>query len=75
MEPRHPRAVQRRRELPTRVIQRFQTLAHRRLAAPAVSSAGLPSPPASVRALLRLCAVCDLPARIMTFGVWPVYVD
>ena len=32
------RWVQRRREVPIRVIQRLQTLAHRRLAAPAVSS-------------------------------------
>ena len=59
-EPRHLRAVQRRREIPIWVIQGFQTLAHRRLAAPAVSAGGLPSPPAPVRALLRLRAVRDL---------------
>ena len=28
-----------------------------------------------MRALLRLRAVRDLPARIMAFGVWPVHVD
>jgi 2-polyprenyl-6-methoxyphenol hydroxylase-like FAD-dependent oxidoreductase len=70
------RSVQRRREVPIRVIQGLQTLAHRRLAAPAVSSGrGLPSPPAPVRALLGLRLVRDLPARIMAFGIWPVHVD
>ena len=75
VEPRHLRAVQRRRELPIRILQGLQSLAHRRVAAPAVSSGGLPSPPAPVRALLRLRAVRDLPARIIAFGVWPVHVD
>jgi 2-polyprenyl-6-methoxyphenol hydroxylase-like FAD-dependent oxidoreductase len=72
---RHLRSVQLRREIPTRAIQVFQTMAHRRVFAPAVSSGGLPSPPAPVRALLRLRAVRDLPSRIIAFGVWPVHVD
>jgi 2-polyprenyl-6-methoxyphenol hydroxylase-like FAD-dependent oxidoreductase len=72
---RHLRSVQRRREIPTRAIQVFQTLAHRRVFGPAVSSGGLPSPPAPVRALLGLRVVRDLPARIIAFGVWPVHVD
>jgi len=75
VEPRHLRAVQRRREIPTRGIQGLQTMAHRRVFAPAVSSGGLPSPPAPLRALLRLRAVRDLPARVIAFGVWPVHVD
>ena len=75
VELRHLRSVQRRREVPIRIIQWLQTLAHRRVFAPAVSSRGLPSPPAPVRALLGLRAVRDLPARIMAFGVWPVRVD
>ncbi len=75
VELRHLRAVQRRREVPIRVIQGFQTLAHRRVFAPAVSSGGLPSPPAPVRALLRMRSVRDLPARIIASGVWPVHVD
>ena len=66
VELRHPRSVQRRREVPIRIIQR-QTLARRRVFAPAVSSGGLPSPPTPVRALLRLRAVRDLPAP----GSWP----
>ncbi len=72
---RHLRSVQRRREIPTRAIQAFQTMAHRRVFGPAVSSGGLPSPPAPVRALLGLRVVRDLPARIIAFGVWPVHVD
>ncbi len=70
---RHLRAVQRRRELPTRIIQRLQSLAHRRVAVQAVDSGGLPSPPAPVRALLRLRAVRNIPARIIAFGIWPVH--
>jgi 2-polyprenyl-6-methoxyphenol hydroxylase-like FAD-dependent oxidoreductase len=75
VELQHLRSVQRRREIPTRVIQGLQTLAHRRVFGPAVSSGGLPLPPAPVRAFLRLRAVRDLPARIMAFGIWPVHVD
>jgi 2-polyprenyl-6-methoxyphenol hydroxylase-like FAD-dependent oxidoreductase len=74
VEPKHLGTVQRRREVPTRVIQVLQTTAHRRVFAPAVSSRGLPLPPAPVRALLGLQAVRDLPARIIAFGVWPVHV-
>src|SRR5918998_842423 len=72
---RHLRSVQLRREIPTRAIQVFQTMAHRRGFAPAVRPGGLPPPPAPLRALLRLRAVRDLPARMMAFGVWPVHVD
>jgi 2-polyprenyl-6-methoxyphenol hydroxylase-like FAD-dependent oxidoreductase len=74
-KPRYLRAVQRRRELPIRILQGLQSLAHRRVAAPAARSGVLPSPPAPVRALLRLRAVRDLPARLIAFGVWPVHVD
>jgi 2-polyprenyl-6-methoxyphenol hydroxylase-like FAD-dependent oxidoreductase len=38
VELRHLRSVQRRREVPIRIIQRLQTLAHRRVFAPAGSS-------------------------------------
>lgn len=74
VEPRHLRAVQRRREAPIRVVQALQSLAHRRVVAPAVGGGGLPSPPAPVRVLLSLQIVRDLPARIIGFGVWPVHV-
>jgi 2-polyprenyl-6-methoxyphenol hydroxylase-like FAD-dependent oxidoreductase len=74
-EVRHLRVVQRRRELPVRIIQRLQSFAHRRVAVQAVSSGGLPSPPAPVRTLLRLRAVRDLPTRIIAFGIWPVHLN
>ena len=74
VEPRYLKAVQRRRDLPIRVIQGLQALAHRRVVAPAVSSGSIPSPPAPVKALLRPRVVRDLPARIIAFGIWPVHV-
>ena len=74
-EVRHLRAVQRRRELPIRIIQRLQSFAHRRVAVQAVNSGGLPSPPAPLRTLLRLRAVRNLPARIIAFGIWPVHLN
>ena len=42
---RHLRSVQRRREVPIRIIQWLQTLAHRRVFAPAVSSGASPRRP------------------------------
>jgi 2-polyprenyl-6-methoxyphenol hydroxylase-like FAD-dependent oxidoreductase len=68
---RHLRAVQLRREVPIRIIQGLQSLAHRRIVAPAVGEGGMPPP---VRALLGLRVVRDLPARIIAFGIWPVHV-
>src|SRR5918998_3456711 len=68
VESRHLRAVQRRRDLPIRVIQGLQSLAHRRIVAPAVGGGGIPSPPPPVRALLGLRVVRHLPAP--DIGVW-----
>lgn len=70
----HLRAVQLRREPSIRIIQGLQSLAHRRVAAPAINSGGFPSPPALVRAFLRLRIIRDLPARLIAFGIWPVHV-
>jgi 2-polyprenyl-6-methoxyphenol hydroxylase-like FAD-dependent oxidoreductase len=75
VEQRHLRAVQLRREVPSRVLQGLQSLAHRRIVAPAVGGGGLPSPPPPVRALLGLRVVRDLPARIIGFGIWPVHAE
>jgi len=74
VELRHVRAVQLRREVPIRILQGLQSLAHRRIVAAAVGGGGIPSPPLPVRALLGLQIVRDLPARIIGFGVWPVHV-
>jgi 2-polyprenyl-6-methoxyphenol hydroxylase-like FAD-dependent oxidoreductase len=67
-------AVQLRRELPTRAIQAFQSVAQRRVASSALGPDGAPSIPAPARALLSLRPVRDLPARIIAFGIWPEHV-
>jgi 2-polyprenyl-6-methoxyphenol hydroxylase-like FAD-dependent oxidoreductase len=71
---RHLAAVQLRRELPTRAIQAFQSLAQRRVVSSALGPEGAPSIPAPARALLSLRPVRDLPARIIAFGVWPEHI-
>jgi 2-polyprenyl-6-methoxyphenol hydroxylase-like FAD-dependent oxidoreductase len=67
-------AVQLRRELPTRAIQAFQSVAQRRVVSSALGPGGVPSIPAPARALLSLRPVRDLPARIIAFGIWPEHV-
>jgi 2-polyprenyl-6-methoxyphenol hydroxylase-like FAD-dependent oxidoreductase len=67
-------AVQLRRELPTRAIQAFQSVAQRRVVSSALGPDGAPSIPAPARALLSLRPVRDLPARIIAFGIWPEHV-
>jgi 2-polyprenyl-6-methoxyphenol hydroxylase-like FAD-dependent oxidoreductase len=67
-------AVQLRRELPTRAIQAFQSVAQRRVISSSLGPGGAPSLPAPARALLRLRPVRDLPARIIAFGIWPEHV-
>jgi 2-polyprenyl-6-methoxyphenol hydroxylase-like FAD-dependent oxidoreductase len=71
------RAVQRRRELPTRVIQGIQTFFQQRVIASILSSTDAQSPLAPLRAflaLLRLPLVRDLPGRLVGFGIWPAHV-
>src|ERR671917_663364 len=67
-------AVQLRRELPTRVIQAFQSIAQRRVVSSSLGPDGAPSIPAPARMLLRLRPVRSLPARIIAFGIWPEHV-
>ncbi|MDQ3863733.1 MAG: FAD-dependent monooxygenase [Actinomycetota bacterium] len=67
-------AVQLRRELPTRAIQLFQSLAQRRVISSSLGPDGAPSIPAPARMLLRLRPVRDLPARFIAFGIWPEHV-
>ncbi len=72
LDPRYLAAVQRRRELPTRLIQQLQTLVQRQLLAPALRSRGPFTPPASVRLLLEIPFVRTAVSRIVGFGLWPV---
>ncbi len=74
LDPRHLAAVQRRRELPTRVIQRLQAVIQQQVLAPTLRSDEPFAPPAFVRLLLRVPIVRDIPARIVAFGPWPVRV-
>ena len=67
-------AVQLRRELPTRAIQAFQSVAQRRVISSSLRPDGAPSIPAPARMLLRLRPVRDLPARVIAFGIWPEHV-
>jgi 2-polyprenyl-6-methoxyphenol hydroxylase-like FAD-dependent oxidoreductase len=67
-------AVQLRRELPTRAIQAFQSVAQRRVVSSSLGPDGAPSVPAAARMLLRLRPVHDLPARVIAFGIWPEHV-
>ncbi|BAY70386.1 FAD-dependent oxidoreductase [Anabaena sp. FACHB-709] len=63
--------VQRRRELPTRIIQAFQTFIQKRVFAPILAENLNFQPPM----LLRLPILRDLPARLIALGVFPVHVQ
>ncbi|MGH8001396.1 MAG: FAD-dependent oxidoreductase [Brasilonema sp.] len=65
----HLAKVQRQRELPTRVIQAFQSLIQQRIFARVLSQQQFQAP-----AFLRLPFLRDLPARLIAFGVLPAHV-
>ncbi len=62
--------VQRQRELPTRIIQAFQTFVQKRVFAPILTENSTFAPPA----FLRLPLLRDLPGRLIGLGVFPVHV-
>jgi 2-polyprenyl-6-methoxyphenol hydroxylase-like FAD-dependent oxidoreductase len=68
------RAVQRRREWPTRIIQMLQSLDQKLIIARALDPKRPVSIPLGIRLLYRLPFVRLLIARLMAFGVWPVHV-
>ena len=74
LDVRYLAAVQRRRELPTRLIQRFQALIQQRVLAPTLRSNAPFAPPLLLRLLLRVPIVRNIPSRIVAFGFWPVRV-
>ncbi|MGE3910035.1 MAG: FAD-dependent oxidoreductase [Chloroflexota bacterium] len=62
-------AVQRQREIPTRIIQGFQRVAQQQIITRALSSdAGFEPPP-----VMRLPVLRNLIPRIIALGVWPVH--
>ncbi|BAZ53838.1 monooxygenase FAD-binding protein [Nostoc sp. NIES-4103] len=63
--------VQRQRELPTRIIQAFQTFIQKQVFAPILTSNRSFQPPV----LLKLPILRDLPARLIALGVFPVHVQ
>jgi 2-polyprenyl-6-methoxyphenol hydroxylase-like FAD-dependent oxidoreductase len=65
----HLAAVQRRRELPTQIIQKFQGLVQKQIVTRALTEQ-----PVIIPWFLRLPILRDLPARIIGLGVWPVHV-
>lgn len=71
VDERHLAAVQRRRELPTRVIQAAQAQVQRRVLAPALRSGEPFSPPLLLRLLTRIPVVRDIPGRLVGFGLRP----
>src|ERR671917_302795 len=74
LDVRHLAKVQRRRRLPTRLIQGAQALIQRQVLARALGSDEPFAPPLPLRLLLRAPIVRDIPARIVAFGFWPVHV-
>jgi hypothetical protein len=63
--------VQRQRELPTRIIQAFQSLVQQRIFARVLNSQQQFQPPA----LLQLPFLRDLSARLIAFGILPAHVN
>lgn len=71
---RHLRAIQHRRELPTRLTQTLQLLVQRRVIAPALQSAGQNAPPAAVQFLVKRPLFRRLIGRVIGLGIRPEHV-
>jgi 2-polyprenyl-6-methoxyphenol hydroxylase-like FAD-dependent oxidoreductase len=67
-------AVQRRRELPTRIIQRVQTLVQKNVIAAALDPTRPFRLPLVVRLLTRIPVLRNIPARLIGYGFWPVHI-
>ena len=67
-------AVQRRRELPTRIIQRVQTLIQQNVIAAGLDPNVPFKLPLIVRLLLRVPVLRNIPARLIGYGFWPVHI-
>jgi len=70
----HLHAVQRRRELPTRLTQRFQLLVQNRIITQVLGRAEPLPPPLLVRLLARRPFLRRLPARLIGIGIRPEHV-
>jgi len=65
------KAVQRRRELPTRVMQRFQVVIQKRVISRVLGRIGELDPPFAVRMLTRFSILQRIPARLIGIGIRP----
>lgn len=74
LQDRHLLAVERRRRLPTRVVQGMQVTAQRRVIAPVLSARSRTRPPGVLRLLNRWRALQRLPAQFIGVGVRPEHV-
>ncbi|RCJ19192.1 monooxygenase [Nostoc sp. ATCC 43529] len=60
-------AVQRQRDLPTRLIQKYQALVQNQL----LTATNVSKPSQLPRLISRLPILRDLPAKLIAFGLWP----
>ncbi len=67
-------AVQRRRELPTRLTQRMQVIVQNRVITSVLRGTGTPSPPLALRLLGALPILQRIPARVIGMGFRPEHV-
>ena len=67
--------VQSRRERPTRVIQRFQTIIQKRVIAAALRAGQTFRLPLVMRLLLKIPGVRNIPGRLIAFGIKKVRVE
>ena len=74
LEEKHLAQVQKRREWPTRFIQRIQLAVQNRIIASALGTAGPFKPPLAVRLITRIPGLRQLPARLIGLGVRPEHV-
>jgi 2-polyprenyl-6-methoxyphenol hydroxylase-like FAD-dependent oxidoreductase len=70
----HLQRVQRRRELPTRLIQWIQLLVQNRVVTRVLAGTGRISPPLAVRLLARFPVLSRIPARMVGMGARPEHV-
>jgi 2-polyprenyl-6-methoxyphenol hydroxylase-like FAD-dependent oxidoreductase len=73
LTPNHLAAVQRQRQWPTRVIQLFQALTMRATTG-LLRRQDIPTAPKALQVVGRIPLLRTLPARLIGFGLWPVYV-
>jgi 2-polyprenyl-6-methoxyphenol hydroxylase-like FAD-dependent oxidoreductase len=66
--------VQRRREIPVRIIQAFQGVLQERVLRPTLGSDRAPELPLIVRLGLQIAGIRDVPARVIALEVWRPHV-